>query len=252
MSLMLTVTVYVSPRAAISAGKVVVGTQTVTISAPALAALPEGLRNELALAYEANETLGKDAAEPPIVEPTLAALEPVLAHRAARRRATDEARRIAEARAAEIAANEARSSSAKDAARAKALRAWVETHGDDDQRARMAEGYLQEREILEEVCAELLELPGFQDYDALRRGDACECACAGGVTFVEAPPKYVDARQYARLQEAREAAPAEATVTLIEHIAQCPHCNCVPLTRFEARVTMPWHGWALVRSYALL
>lgn len=249
---MLSISVHVSPRAAILAGKTRVGSQSFTVEPDALAALPEELRLELALAYESGEPIGKDSSEPAVVEPSLEAVRPVLEARAARRKAVDDEKRKAAARDAEVAAVNARESTAKDNARSKALRTWIDKHGDDEQKARMAEGFLPEEEILHTICEELLDLPGFGIYDALHKGHACDCACAGKVKITEGAPRYLDEHQFARLQAAREAAPEGSTVTAVEHRAACPACNCVPIARLEARVSMPWHGWMLVRQYALL
>lgn len=243
--------VYVDPRAGIVAGKTVLGNQTCAIREEELQALPELLRYEVALAYEGGATIGERADEPRITEPTLAAIVPVLEHRAKRRREVEEESRKQSAREAESAAVRSREVALKDNARSKALRAWVEKNGDDEQRARMAEGFLPEDEILEDVCDDLLALPGFRPYEFLHRGDACDCACAGRVVLTEDAPRYLDAFQFAKLQEAREAVPDSATVTVIEHRAACPACSCVPLARMEARVTMAWNGWLLVRQYAL-
>lgn len=247
----LTINVHISARAAIMAGKTVVGSCSFNLMEDALRALPEELRAELALAYESGEPIGKDPTEPAVIEPTLEAIRPVLEARAARRKSIIEEQRKLEARAAEEAAVNVREVTAKDNARSKALRAWVDKNGDDEQRARMAEGFLPEDEILDDVCAELLELPGFQPYDNLRKGDACDCACAGRVVIATSAPRYMDSHQFSRLQMAREAAPEGAAVEVVEHHARCPACKCVPIARLEARVTLAWHGWLLVRQYAL-
>lgn len=249
---MLPISVHVSPRAAILAGKTRVGSQSFSIAPDALATLPEELRLELALAYESGEPIGKDPSEPPVVEPSLEAIRPVLETRAAQRKAIDEEKRKQAARDAEVVAVSAREATTKDNARSKALRTWIDKHGDDEQKARMAEGFLPEDEILDSICDELLELPGFGPYDTLHKGHACDCACAGKVKITEGAPRYMDAHQFAKLQTAREVAPDGATVTVIEHRAACPACNCVPIARLEARVSMPWHGWMLVRQYALI
>lgn len=249
---MLSISVHVSPRAAILAGKIRVGSQAFNVDADALAALPEELRLELALAFESGEPIGKDPSEPLVVEPTLEAIRPVLEARAARRKAVDEEKRKQAARDAEVAVVSAREATAKDNARSKALRTWVDRHGDDEQKARMAEGFLPEEEILDAICEELLDLPGFSIYDALRKGHACDCACAGKVKITEGAPRHMDSFQFAKLQAAREAAPEGSTVTVVEHRAACPACNCAPIGRLEARVSMPWQGWMLVRQYALI
>lgn len=248
----LTITVHISPRAAILAGKTVVGNASFNLMEDGLAKLSEALRLELALAYESGKPIGEDPNEPAVIEPTLAAIMPVLEARAARRKDVTEAERVAKAREAEAAIVNVREATAKDNARSKALRVWVDKHGDEEQKARMAEGFLPEDEILDSICEEMLDLPGFQVYDPLRKGDACDCACAGRVTMTVRAPRYMDAFQFSKLQEAREAVPEGASIEVHEHLAKCPACNCVPIARLEARVTMPWNGWLLVRQYALI
>lgn len=249
---MLSINVHVSPRAAILAGKTRVGSQSLAVEDSEVAVLPEALRFELALAFESGEPLGKDPSEPAVTEPSMEAIRPVLEARAARRKVVDEEKRKQAARDAEVAAVSAREATAMDNARSRALRAWIDKHGDDEQRARMTEGFLPEEEILDAICDELLDLPGFSNYDPLHKGHACDCACAGKVKITEDAPRHMDSFQFARLQTAREAAPAGATVTVVEHRAACPACNCAPIGRLEARVTMAWHGWMLVRQYALV
>lgn len=248
----LTISVHVSARAAILAGKASVGTQTFTLTEEGLKDLPEDLRLELALAYESSEPLGKSPTDPPIIEATMEAIRPALEQRAKRRLELIECQRVEAAQLAEMEAVASREAASKSNARSKALRAWVEKSGDDEQKARMAEGFLREEEILDDICDELLDLPGFSPYDRLRKGDACDCGCAGRAKIVQSAPRHMDSFQYAKLQAAREAAPEGATVTPIEHRAACPACKCVPIARLEARVTMPWNGWLLVKQYALI
>lgn len=249
----LVISVHVSPRAAILAGKAHIGSQSFTLTDPMLADLDPEMRLELALAYESGEPIGKNPDEPPVVEATLAAILPVLQRRAERRKELADGQRVQAARDAEVATVNARDIVAKDNARSKALRVWIDKNGDEDQKARMAEGYLREEEILEAICEELLDLPGFQLYDPLRKGNVCDCACAGRARIVETtPPRYMDGAQFGRFQTARESAPEGAIVTAVEHRGACPACNCAPIARLEARVTMAWHGWLLVRQYALI
>lgn len=242
--------VKVSSRAAIMAGKTAVGVRKLSVSPQDLAGLSAELREELALAYEAAEVLGEPP-DPPLSEPTFAALVPVLQARAHQRglRRTDEIR--SQARRDEETAAEQRKVASKEQTRQKALRAWVEKHGDDDQRARMREGFLPEDEILESVADELLDLRGLEAYTPMFKGDVCECGCAGAVTFTAGPPRYLDGYQYQRLQEIRETATATAMVEPIEHRGACPRCKCVPLARITARVTLAWEGWSLVREFLL-
>jgi hypothetical protein len=247
----LTINVFVSPRAAILAGKVTVGSQSFTLTEEALATLSPELRLELAMAYENNEAIGTSTAEPPVVEATLDAIRPILEVRALQRKHLEKAQQVESARKAEMAAVTSRDATAKDNARSKALRLWIEKNGDDEQRARMAEGFLPEDEILDAVTDEMLDLSGFTVYEQLRRGDACDCGCAHCVTFEVGPPKYMDAFQFSKLQAVREAAPDGATVNPVEHRAACPDCKCVPIARISALITLPWHGWELVREFLL-
>lgn len=248
----LTIHVHVSPRAAIVAGKTTVGPQSFTLTDEALKGLPEALRVELAIAYETGNVIGAEANEPAVIEPCLAAIRPVLEFRAARRSQLEEAKRVEDARKAEQAAVVARDVTAKDNARSRALRSWIEKNGDDEHRARMAEGFLREDEILDAITDELLDVTGFQTYDPLRRGDACECGCAHRVEFTRlSPPRYMDAFQFEKLQRVRENAPEGAVVVPVEHKAACPDCKCVPIARISALVTLPWNGWELVREFSL-
>lgn len=243
--------VHVSPRAAILAGKTVTGKRKVRIYAQDLNRLSVELREELAAAYETQVILGTEA-DPPIDEPTFTAVIPVLEARAKARVAATAAARVVEARQTEEAAVTSRAVTARDNARAKALRAWVEKNGDDEQKARMAEGFLPEEEILDAVAEDLLDLRGLDLYTPLFKGDVCDCHCAGSVYFEQhIPPRNVDAFQFARLQAIREAVPTGASVELVEHRGACPSCKCVPLARISAKVCLPWEGWALVREFSL-
>jgi len=247
----LTINVFVSPRAAIMAGRTSVGTLSFNLTEEALKELPDELRFELALAYEANQPIGENPNEPAVIEASLSSIRPVLELRATQRKRLEEAKRIDDARKAELAAVASRDVTAKDNARSRALRSWIEKHGDDEQRARMAEGFLPEDEILDAVTDELLDIAGFNVYEPLRRGDACECSCAHRVTFDVGPPKYMDSFQFSKLQAVRENVPEGATVKPIEHRAACPDCKCVPIARISALISLPWHGWELVREFSL-
>jgi hypothetical protein len=240
----------VSTRAAILAGKSRVGTQTIEINDEGLAKLNETQRSEVAALLEGAPDLGTLPSDPPIVEPTLEAVTHVLDARAAGRKAVEEARRVEDARAAELAAIAVHESKSKDVQRAKALRDWVNKNGDDEQKARMAEGFLREDELLESITDETFDIT-LPRYELLRRGDACDCACAGHVKFEERGPRYMDSAQFARLTAVRESAPEGATVEPIEHGAACPSCKCVPIARVTARVSLPWNGWLLVRDFSI-
>jgi len=247
----LTIKVHVAARAAILAGKTEIGDLSFTLTEHALRALPEDLRMELALAYETAVPIGADPQEPPVVEASLTSILPVLTDRAARRQQQTEQQRNEAARRAELTVSIARDSTAQDNARSRALRHWIEEHGDEEQRARLAEGFLPEAEILDAVTDELLDLPTCTPYTPMMRGEACDCNCAHRVVFTVNPPQHMDAFQFSKLQAVRAVLPPGAAVTPMLHQAACPGCACVPLTRLTARVTLPWHGWELVREVAL-
>jgi hypothetical protein len=242
--------VLVSTREAIRAGKSRVGSQIIEVTEEGLAGLDEAQRLEIAALLEGEPDLGSLPSDLPIIEPTLEAVKGALTARAAGRKMAEDARRVEDARAGEMAAMASRESKTKDAQRAKALRDWVNKNGDDEQKARMAEGFLREDEILEAITKEIIDIP-LPAYELLRRGNACDCACAGHVRFETRSPQYMDDAQYRRLTSARESAPEGATVAAIEHRASCPSCKCVPIARVSARVTVPWNGWLLVCDYSI-
>lgn len=248
---LLKVQVHVSARAAITAGKTATGKRELSIRADELRALPDELRLELALAYEASETIGLAEGDPPMAEPTLEALRVVLDARAKVRKEHAEAERKASARRDEEAKASARAIAAKDNARSKALRAWIEKNGDDEQKARMKEGFLREDEILDAVAEELIDVRGYETYEPMHKGEVCECACAGAVVFVKDAPRYMDGFQFAKLTAIREQLPEGATAEPVEHRGKCPKCTCLETARITARVTLPWEGWLLVREFSL-
>lgn len=247
---MLKLKVRISTRAAIVAGKTTTGIVTLSLTDNDLAGLSPDLREEIAIAYEAEETI--ESNDPPIVEATVEALIPVLTARAKARIAETEKRKKAEARTAEEAKERDRVLAVTNNARSKALRTWIEENGDDEQKARMAEGFLPEQEMLDAVADELLTIDGYAPYTPLHKGDVCDCPCAGHVQFtIRQPPQYVDAYMFSTLTGLRDAAPVGASVEPVEHRGACPRCKCVPLARITAKVSLPWEGWLLVREFDL-
>lgn len=247
----LSIKVYIPPRAAIVAGKTLFGTVAMDVTEEMLHLLTEDLRLELALVLEGEPVLGTLETDPAIIEPCLEYIKPVLEARALARKTAVETKKVLEARAVQETLVSSKNEAAKDRARDKALRDWVGAHGDEEQKARMSEGFFKEEEILGDICDDLLDAPGFQEYEPLRRGDACECACAREVVFAINTPKYMDAAQYASLTAVREHAPAGATVIPVEHKASCSACKCVPIARISARISLPWNGWLLVREFLI-
>lgn len=243
----LVINVKVSTRAAVRAAKTVVGVHKVKVSAAQLEALDISVREEIATLIEDGATLE----DPSISEPTFEVIKPILERFAKTRRAMDEEARKVEARRAEEAAVLSRQTAARDNARSKALRDWVAKHGDDEQKARMTEGFLREDEVLDAVAEELIDVRGFDTYESMHKGEVCECSCAGAVVFDKGAPRYMDAFQFAKLTEIREQLPEKATAEPVEHRGKCPHCKCLETARITARVTLPWEGWLLVREFSL-
>lgn len=249
---LLSIQVQISTRAAILAGKTATGKRTLQLSEQDLAGLPEELRLEIAVALENASPIGQDPDDPPIAEATLAAIRPVLESRAARRKRIEETERKIAARQAEEKLVEQRAVAAKDATRTKAVRTWVEKNGDDDQKARMKEGFLPEKEVLDEIAEDLIDVRGFEAYEPMHKGDVCECPCAGYVTFeTRSPPTHLDMFQFKKLEDIREQLPEGAAAEPVEHLGKCPHCKCLPTARITARVSLPWEGWLLRREFLL-
>lgn len=246
----LTLTVQVSARAAILAGKTVTGKRTIAISADDLARLPVELREEIAIAYESGVPVGGEPTDPPVVEPRLYAILPVLEARASARKMLVEADRKAAARRAEETAANGRANAAKDAARAKALRDWVERNGDETQKKRLKEGFLPEEEILDEIVDDLIPMHDFQVYVPMHKGEVCECACAGSVVF-ETRGVQLDMIQFKKLEEIREQLPEGAVAEPVERRGTCPKCRCLPTARVTVRIALPWEGWLLRREFLL-
>jgi hypothetical protein len=242
--------VHVSPRAAVMAGKVRAGVLSLAITEADLGTLSQEQKEEVARLLEESEVLGSLPGDLPIGEPTMAAVLPAIDCRIAARVAAAARRRADDIEEGERLVAASRGQELKDAARAKALREWVDKNGEDDQRARMTEGYLRQDEMLDMVTQDLLDLP-HAEYAPARRGEACDCPCAGSVEFTASAPLHMDQSQYGQLKKIREDAPEGAVVEPINHVAKCPLCRCVPLSRLSARVSLPWHGWLLRRDFQI-
>jgi len=246
----LTLRVHVAARAAILAGKTKMGSLSVEIRPEDLAGLTQDQREEIVRLHEGAPELGTLANDVPLAEPTVKAMIPAIDARVAQRRAAEESARAQQAEADERAIVTEKTVSLRDASRERALRDWVSKNGDDDQKARLAEGYLRPDEILRLVTDDLLDMP-HQEYEPLRRGDACDCPCAGSVEFKVGAPSYLDSAQFAKLKQIREDAPEGAKVEPVEHLAKCPKCSCLPLSRLTARVSLEWHGWLIRKDFSL-
>lgn len=253
------VRVVVTPRAAILARKTCVGTLAVTVTDQDLQELPEVLLEELASVVEQRTILeGLQASEATfaVVRALLEARLEARATRAAEEALAETARRGVVARDKEEEEARRRQEAARVAASEKAVDAWVEEHGDDDQRERRANGFLPTGEIIEEIAQQMFEIDE-DDYQPLRQEEACDCdkGCVSAVQFAVIPllpgDGALDSAQFATLTRIKDAAPRAATVEARVHKARCPSCRCAPLARVAARVSLVWEGWLLTREYAL-
>jgi hypothetical protein len=243
------VRVRIAARAAILARRALAGIAEVTVTDEDLKDLSDALLEELAAVAETDEVL-----EGPLVsDASFGSVRAVLEERVAAKDAAKAANAEAAAKQAEETVTRDRETSERDRARTRALRAWVEENGSEDQRSRQKEGFLPDEEIIEEVTDALFEIDE-DEYVALTKMQACDCdrGCAGSVVFtVGAPVGGLDSRQYAVLEKIRELAPKGATVTPRMHKAACPLCPCTPIARLSALVSLPWCGWLLVKEYSL-
>ena len=256
---MFQVRVRINPADAIRAGRSKFGIVSVDVSDENLGSLDADLREELVRIVTSGDIVGDGSDDGPIHAPEFQELVASLRRRAdarkrdeAAERAAGEAARVASARSEEEEAVRKREYGAKEALRQKAIKDWVEEHGDDSQQARLREGLLPEEEILEAVVNEVFEdLDDQTRYDPIRLDQVCDCLCARRVQFTQSPPQTVDSAQFRILHDIREDAPKGALVETVLHRAACPACSCVPLARLTARVTVEWNGWLLAREYLL-
>jgi hypothetical protein len=242
------VRVSISKRAAILARKATAGILQVDILDEHLAEATEEALVELSAVAENDELI-----ELGIGEATPEAVMRVMEARALERLTNEaEASRQATAVAAAIEENAAENK-AKAAARTAALHKWIKSNGTDEQKSRLEENLLPESEILEDVTDDVFQISE-DDYVPLRKEQACDCekGCAGSARFaVSRANEGLNAKQYEILERIREQAPDNATVEVVQHRVSCPECNCAPLSRLSARVSIEWEGWRLVKEYAL-
>lgn len=258
-----TVRMYVDPTTAIRAGKTQFGVQEVQITDADLAPLPEKTRAELADAY-GRGVIGKgfdDGSnrfeDRKASEPTFLELQKMLEHRLAIReslqRSQEEVKKE-EARQQEEKKAQRLIDQRKKKERTAALEKWVQMSGTDSQKARLAEGLLPEKEIMEAVKEELFDsLDNRERYTPILKSEVCGCACVGDVTFTRRTPEAgLTEEQHDALTALREDAPKGADIEVVEHYAECPSCTCPSVTRPPtAIVTVVWNNIVLGRQYIL-
>lgn len=253
------VKVRVEPKAAILARKTVAGVIPVNVEETDLADLSDEQLAELANIVERGETLESKLVSAPTFEVVRSVIDERIAIRVAATeaaKAAEEARRGAEARAAEEEIARKRGNAKRDAEHRKAIEAWLDENGDEDLKERLIAGFVSDDEIIDEALAKVFEV-NEDEHVPLRKEQACDCdrGCAGSVRFAVQPVvpgvTPLDSRQFATLERVRESAPEGATIEARTHRASCPECKCTPIARLTARVCLEWNGYLLVKEYAL-
>lgn len=266
------VKLFVSPRAAIKAGLAEFGSKDVIVGAIDLERLALSAREELALAVETSDVVGKGFKVGEVAHADLEAsmhtveeLFRLLSYRAGTRAEAlailadlEERQRGDAARAREAEAVAKRESEAKKAQQMLAIQKWVNKHGSDSQKKRMVEGVLPEGEALEAitdmVCDDLTINSTATPYQKILDQDACGCACADRVVFTVTNADALTEYQYEALVETRDDAAklsAKARVFAVKHHAKCAACDCPEVERLSVRVELPWEGLDIVREYNL-
>lgn len=255
----LQVKVRVEARAAVLARKAIAGVIPVNVEESDLASLSDAQLAELADIIDRGETLESSLVSAPTFDVVRTVLDERVQAKVAHAEATkaaEEAKRNAEARAAEEDVARKRGNVRRDAENKKAIEAWLEEHGDDDQKERHIAGFLSDEEIIDEALHKIFEIEE-DEHVPLRKELACDCdrGCASAVRFsvqpIVAGVTPLDSRQFSTLDRIRETAPDGATVEARTHRASCPECKCTPIARLTARVCLEWHGYLLVKEYAL-
>ncbi len=265
------VKLFVSPRAAIKAGKAEFGSKDVVVEGTDLERLPLSSRDELAIVVEADDIVGRGFnvggtahADLEAKAHTVEELFALLSYRAGTRanvlkmQAEQEERERGEAaRAQEAEAVAKREGEAKKAQQLLAIQKWVNKHGSDSQKKRLVEGVLPEGEALESitemVCEDLTINSTAQRYQKIVDDEACACACASHVVFDVANADALTEEQYDTVVETREEAKnlGKAKVFAVRHHAKCSACDCPPVERLSLRVELTWEGLDIVREYSL-
>lgn len=250
--------VIVDTKAALLAGKTVVGEAAVAWHDADVEKLSVAQRHAL---FEAlTEPLGSRLDDLPLKDAEFDTLVEGLQHRVAARAAREvEERRQADAAAAAAArADEEdkarrRVQEEQEAKRRVAVQKWIDKNGTASQKARNKENLLPEREVLEAIRDQLLdELDTYEHLTRPTPNDGCTCACAGDVKVTPDYPRGMTEEQYARLVEIRNEAPKDAKVTPIVWEARCHGgCDCKPVSALGAAVQLLWNGFILTREYAL-
>lgn len=136
------------------------------------------------------------------------------------------------------------------------LSQWVAEKGTDNQKARFAEGFLPQKEIIDAIRNEAFApLDGFPRYERITVEEVQE-TCSEDyygdrheVTFINSEKDKLTAQEFDRLQEMRRLMP-EATIYVREHEGVCRDDDCDGrLFRNSYHVTMKIGELNLTREY---
>ena len=180
---------------------------------------------------------------------------------------TEEAKAKAQAKLAACEADFAKKEAEKEAeaeARVAVIAEWVEAHGTENQKARLADGLLPESEIVDAIRDEVFapmdsmyaghygEVGG--RYEKMKSSDVCTCESyydegTCHVVFSVEDATELTAEQYEVIVAARKAMP-KATIKARVHIGSGDECESVE-KRYSLHVKVDYHGIPLSREYAL-
>jgi hypothetical protein len=136
--------------------------------------------------------------------------------------------------------------------------AWVAKHGDENMKARYAEGFLADTEVIDAIRNQTFRpLDGFPRYEKLKASDVCQGYEEYGfdeiryhdVDFtVQKDNIVLTAEEFDRLQEIRAIAPKGAIVSPRNHVARCSDCDNT-ISRLSFRVEIKVGEFLFSREY---
>lgn len=158
-----------------------------------------------------------------------------------------------------LVAEQVAAAKAKEAAKEAAYAALVAEHGSPDQLERLEAGVLPEPELTELVERVVFApLDSCAEYDEISEQEvAQECECAlDAVRFSSrnADAPKLTAEQFSRFKAIRAASPADATISVREHIGYAKHMSGADdpeVSRLGVRVTIEFAGSRHSREYAI-
>jgi hypothetical protein len=141
---------------------------------------------------------------------------------------------------------------AKERRRTAQVSAWVQDHGTENQKARLAAGVLPEDEIKQEIRDSAFESldRNFERYSRMTPKDVCECHGYGPckVTFETYEAASMTADQWEQVDTIRKLAPA-AKVVLRIHEGKGTECEATKL-KYSVLVTMDVGEFTFSREYS--